>query len=169
MPASSACSGQAQPMYSIEQIELIRRLRNSGLTKEQVVQAFESFERVETELGNLYTVPISLSQQKAAAAAGSQVGNSNSTRKLYYELLHVYAPSHALRSSSDTHMLKIQQYKCKTHGFHTFSCFGPHIWNSFPQDHRHYSTLSSFKAKPKTILFSQYFRPSSDQPDLLPQ
>ena len=78
MPASSACSGQTQPMYSIEQIELIRRLRNSGLTKEQVVQAFESFERVETELGNLYTVPISLSQQKAVAAAGSQVRNSNS-------------------------------------------------------------------------------------------
>ena len=81
MPASSACSGQTQPMYSIEQIELIRRLRNSGLTKEQVVQAFESFERVETELGNLYTVPISLSQQKAVAAAGSQVRNSNSNSK----------------------------------------------------------------------------------------
>ena len=28
-----------------------------------------------------------------------------------------------------THMLKIQQYKHKTHSFRTFSCFGPHIWN----------------------------------------
>ena len=43
------------------------------------------------------------------------------------ELLHVYTPSHTLRSSSDTNMLKIQQYKRKMHGFHTFSCFGPHI------------------------------------------
>ena len=33
---------------------------------------------------------------------------------------------------SDNRMLKIQQHRCKTHGFHTFSCFGPHIWNSHP-------------------------------------
>ena len=76
------------------------------------------------------------------------------------ELLHVYTPSCTLRSSSDTHMLEIQQYKCKAHGFHTFSCFGPHIWNSLPQDLRHCSTLSSFKAKLKTFLFSQYFHPN---------
>ena len=76
------------------------------------------------------------------------------------ELLHVYTPSRTLRSSSDTRILKIQQYKCKTHGVHTFSCFGPHIWNSLPQDLRHCSTLSSFKAKLKIFLFSQYFRPN---------
>jgi len=46
------------------------------------------------------------------------------------EMLHVYTLFYTLRSS-DTHMLKIQQYKHKTHGFHTFFCFGPHIWNSF--------------------------------------
>ena len=50
------------------------------------------------------------------------------------ELLHVYTPSRKLRSSSDTHMLKIEQYKRKTRGFRTFSCFGPHFWNSPPQD-----------------------------------
>ena len=76
------------------------------------------------------------------------------------ELLHIYTPSRTLRSSSDTNMLEIQQYKCKTHGFRTFSCFGPHIWNSLPQDLRHCSTLSSFKAKLKTFLFSQYFHPN---------
>ena len=56
--------------------------------------------------------------------------------------------------------MKIQQYKRKTHGFRTFSCFGPHIWNSLPQDLRHCSTLSYFKAKLKTFLFSQYFHPN---------
>ena len=74
------------------------------------------------------------------------------------ELLHVYTTSRTLRSS--TRMLKIQQYKRKTHGFRTFSCFGPHIWNSLLQDLRHCSTLSSFKAKLKTFLFSQYFHPN---------
>ena len=72
------------------------------------------------------------------------------------ELLHAYTPSRTLRSFSDTLMLEIQQYKCITHGFHT-SCFGPHIWNSLPQDLRHCSTQSSFKAKLKTFLFSLYF------------
>ena len=76
------------------------------------------------------------------------------------ELLHVYTPSRTLHSSSDTRMLEIQQYRHKTRGFHTFSCFGPHIWNSLPQDLRHCSTLSSFKAKLKTFLFLQYFHPN---------
>ena len=39
----------------------------------------------------------------------------------------LYTPSRTLRSSSFTRMLKIQQYKRKTRGFRTFSCFGPHI------------------------------------------
>ena len=76
------------------------------------------------------------------------------------ELLHVYTPSCALGSSSDTRMLKIQQYKRKTHGFRTFSCFGPHVCSSFTQYLRHCLTLSSFKDKLKTFLFSQYFLPS---------
>ena len=43
------------------------------------------------------------------------------------ELLHVHTPSRTLRSSSETRMLKIKQYKRKTHGFRTFSCFGPYF------------------------------------------
>ena len=73
------------------------------------------------------------------------------------ELLYVNTPARTLCSSSDTRMLKIQQYKRKSHGFRAFSCFGPHLWNSLPQDLRHRSSLSSFKAKLKTCLFSQYF------------
>ena len=76
------------------------------------------------------------------------------------ELLHVYIPSRTLRSSSDTRMLQVQQYKRKTHDFRTFSCFGLHIWNSLAQDFKHCSALSSFKAKLKTFLFSQYFHPN---------
>ena len=45
--------------------------------------------------------------------------------------LHVYTPCRTLRSSSNTRML-IQQCKRKTHGFRTFPCFGPHVWNSLP-------------------------------------
>ena len=41
------------------------------------------------------------------------------------ELLHVYTPSGALRSSSETRLLKIQQYNRRSHGFRTFSCLDP--------------------------------------------
>ena len=74
------------------------------------------------------------------------------------ELLHLYSPSRSLRSSSDTRMLKLQRFNRKTHGFRTFSHFGPHIWNNLPQDIRQSATLSSFKSKLKIFLFSEYFR-----------
>ena len=44
-----------------------------------------------------------------------------------YVLLGTGEEWDTLHSSFDTYMLEIQQYKRKTHGFHTFSCFGPHI------------------------------------------
>ena len=97
-----------------------------------------------------------LIQYKVACMCFSAINGSGPV--YLSELLHVYTTSRTLRSS--TRMLKIQQYKRKTHGFRTFSCFGPHIWNSLLQDLRHCSTLSSFKAKLKTFLFSQYFHPS---------
>ena len=73
------------------------------------------------------------------------------------KLLRLYSPSRSLRSSSDTRMLKIQRFNRKTHGFRTFSHFGPHIWNNLPQDIRHSATLPSFKSQLKTFLFSEYF------------
>ena len=73
------------------------------------------------------------------------------------KLLRLYSPSRSLRSSSDTRMLKIQRFNRKTHGFRTFSHFGPHIWNNLPQGIRHSATLSSFKSHFKTFLFSEYF------------
>lgn len=41
----------ASALFTIEQIELIRRLRNSGITKEQVSMAFDQMDRLEVELG----------------------------------------------------------------------------------------------------------------------
>ena len=110
-------------------------------------------------LEKLHWLPISERiKYKVACMCFSAV--SGSGPPYLSELLHVYTPSRTLRSSSDTRMLEIQQYKRKTHGFRTFSCFGPHIWNSLPQDLIYCSSLSSFKAKLKTFLFSQYFHPN---------
>ena len=87
-------------------------------------------------LEKLHWLPISERiKYKVACMCFSAINGSDPA--YLSELLHVYTPSRTLRSSSDTRMLEIQQNKCKTHGFRTFSCFGPHIWNSLPQDLRH--------------------------------
>ncbi|GAB6033024.1 Homeobox-containing protein 1 [Chamberlinius hualienensis] len=56
---SAAAHLMKAPLFTIEQIELIRRLRNSGITKDQVVQAFEELERMDLELGRTFNVPTS--------------------------------------------------------------------------------------------------------------
>ena len=109
-------------------------------------------------LEKLHWLPISeLIKYKVACRCTCFSAINGSGPAYLSELLHVYTPSCTLRASSDTCMVKIQQYKRKSHGFYAFSCFGPHIWNSLPQDLRRCSTLLSFKAKLKTFLFSQYF------------
>lgn len=45
---------------SVEQWELLRRLRNSHLTKQQIIRAYDELDRLDRELGNLFnstTVP----------------------------------------------------------------------------------------------------------------
>lgn len=48
----------ANALFTIEQIELIRRLRNSGITKEQVAMAFDQMDRLDIELGKPSTSSI---------------------------------------------------------------------------------------------------------------
>ena len=84
-------------------------------------------------LEKLHWLPISeRTKYKVACMCFSAISGSGPA--YLSELLHVFAPSRTLRSSSDTRRLKIQKYKRKTHGFRTFSCFGPQIRNSFLQD-----------------------------------
>ena len=85
-------------------------------------------------LEKLHSLPISERIKYKVACMRFNAINGSGPAYLS-ELLHVYTPSRTLRSSSDTHMPKIQQYKHETRGFRTLSCYGPHIWNSLPQDH----------------------------------
>ena len=78
-------------------------------------------------LEKLHWLPISKRiKRKVACMCFSAINGSGPS--YLSKLLHVYTPSRTLRSSSDTRMLEIQQYKRKTHGFRTFSCFGPHTF-----------------------------------------
>ena len=107
-----------------------------------------------TLLRRAYSLHVPLHASTSARTLNATYTSATFNPAYLSELLRVYTPFRTLRSSSDTRILKIQQHKRKTHGFLTFSCFGPHILNSLPQDLRHCTTLSSFKAKLKTFLFS---------------
>ena len=107
-------------------------------------------------LQQLHWLPVS-ERIKYKTACMCYNATTGSAPSYLSELLRLYSPSRSLRSSSDTRMLKIQRSIRKTHGFRTFSHFGPHIWNNLPQDIRHSATLSSFKSQLKTFLFSEYF------------
>ena len=76
------------------------------------------------------------------------------------ELLHVYTPSRTLRSSSDTRMLESNNTNARLMAFAPSLAldptFGIHSHKTLDTAH----TLSSFKAKLKTFLFSQYFHPN---------
>ena len=41
---------------SVEQWELLRRLRNSHLTKTQIIRAYDELDRLDRELGNLFNI-----------------------------------------------------------------------------------------------------------------
>ena len=89
-------------------------------------------------LQELHWLPIS-EQIKYKTACMCYNAITGSAPSYFSELLHLYSPSRSLCSSSDTRMLKIQRFNHKTHGFRTFSHFGPHIWNNLPQEPLCYS------------------------------
>ena len=73
------------------------------------------------------------------------------------ELLHLYSPSRSLRSAADTRIFRVPRMGRRTLGERSFQCNGPVIWNSLPLYVRHSSSLSSFKSKLKTHLFSSAY------------
>ena len=103
---------------------------SSSLSKKQSklcckTRSFGIPPRHSTPLEKLHWLPISERiKYKVSYICFSAINDSGP--HYLSELLYVYTPSRTLRSFSDTRMLKIQQYKRKTHGFSTFSCFGSH-------------------------------------------
>ena len=72
------------------------------------------------------------------------------------DLLLPYQPSRTLRSSG-TGLLIIPKVRTKTHGEAAFSHYGPHLWNSLPENIRTAETVDIFKRRLKSHLFSLAF------------
>ncbi|XP_051949352.1 homeobox-containing protein 1-like isoform X3 [Xyrauchen texanus] len=71
-----------EPRYTIEQIDLLQRLRLSGMTKPQIIQALESLERLDpdhrTPCCNNHLVPPSAPTSAAPTAPSSTSSSSSS-------------------------------------------------------------------------------------------
>ena len=73
------------------------------------------------------------------------------------ELLHLYSPSRSLRSASDTRIFRVPRVCRRTLGERSLQYIGPVIWNSLSFSVRHAMSLSFFKSKLKTHLFSSAY------------
>ncbi len=71
-------------------------------------------------------------------------------------LLSRYNPTRSLRSQISG-LLVVPRIAKSTKGGRTFSYLAPKLWNSLPDDVRGSDTLSLFKSRLKTHLFSQAF------------
>ena len=73
------------------------------------------------------------------------------------ELLHLYSPCCSLCSASDTQIFRVPRVCRRTLGERSFQYIGPVNWNSLSFSVRHATSLSSFKSKLKTHLFSSAY------------
>ncbi len=71
-------------------------------------------------------------------------------------LLSRYNPTRSLRSQNSG-LLVVPRMAKSTKGGRTFSYLDPKLWNSLPENIRGSDTLSLFKSRLKTHLFSQAF------------
>lgn len=72
------------------------------------------------------------------------------------QLLQVYTPSRALRSSSSISLV-VPRIRLTTMGARSFSYVAPRLWNSLPLDVRNSDCLLTFTKRLKTYLFIQAF------------
>ena len=74
----------------------------------------------------------------------------------FEELLELYSPVRTLRSSADKWQLAVPGTRSPRYGDRAFSACASRVWNSIPLDIRNCGTLSTFKRRLKTYLFSNF-------------
>ena len=72
--------------------------------------------------------------------------------KYISDMLEPYEPTGTLRASGRG-LLQVPGVRTKQ-GDAAFQVYAPKIWNSLPEDVRQASTLTTFKSRLKTVLFS---------------
>ncbi|XP_061109623.1 homeobox-containing protein 1 isoform X1 [Conger conger] len=94
---------EVEPRYTIEQIDLLQRLRLSGLTKPQIVHALESLERLDSDhrppYCDAHATPASAPATATAAAPSSSSSSLTSTTTQTLNLDTSPSPSNSYEAS----------------------------------------------------------------------
>ena len=73
------------------------------------------------------------------------------------ELIQPYRQGRELRSASH-HLLNVPFTKSTVISNRAFGVAGPALWNGLPRDIRAINTLTVFKSRLKTHLFTEYYK-----------
>ena len=73
------------------------------------------------------------------------------------DLVQVYVPRRALRSSTDNSKFLKPVMNYKFYGEKSFSFYGPSVWNSLPFYLRNIDNVDTFKKHLKTYFFNQAY------------
>ena len=124
---------------------------------------------VKVELSEGQTIPDNMEVYRLQGAKPDyEVGSSAQLKLSFASKAPGIICALQLLSGAVGSVLKCNAWTTITLGSRWTAMFGlvaldPTFWNSLPQDLRHCSSLSSFEARLKTFLFSQYFHPSQYQ------
>ena len=135
-------------------LKLHRKLQLVQNSAARVLSRSPSFEHISPVLQQLHWLPVKYRVEFKILLLTYKALHNLAPQYLT-QLLHVYTPSHALRSSSSISLV-VPQIRLTTMGARSLLCC-PRLWNSLPLDVRNSDCLLTFKTRLKTYLFIQAF------------
>ncbi|XP_056587301.1 uncharacterized protein LOC130407959 isoform X1 [Triplophysa dalaica] len=137
------------PVSSINKLQLVQNAAARVLTRSR------KYDHITPVLSSLHWLPIKYRIDFKIILITYKALNGLAPTYLT-ELLSRYNPSRSLRSQN-LGLLTIPRITKSTKGGRAFSYVAPKLWNSLPDTIRGSDTLSQFKSRLKTHLFSQAF------------
>ena len=134
------------------QFEKLQKLQNFAA---KVILRKSMYDHVTPCLIELHWLPINFRVDYKIALLAFKCLNGLAPKYLS-DLIEVYVPPRALRSSSSI-LLKSKVTKFKTLGDKSFSSSAPTVWNTLPVSLRNETSIEIFKKNLKTYFFRKAF------------
>lgn len=130
--SGTAGASSASLQLSVEQWELLRRLRNSHLSKAQIIRAYDELDRLDRELGNLFN----------SAPAAAVIASANQSTDPVSPTAIVSSPlsnNNANQNNKRSHGHSINGFSVNrpSNGYHSSSS------SAASSSHMHHSTSTS--------------------------
>ena len=131
---------------------LINKLQKVQNHAARLIFRSSKYDHVSPLLRSLHWLPV---QQRIAYKIACLCFKSieSSCPEYLTQLLHLYAPSRTLRSSSDTRLYTTPTVRTKRFGHRSFAYQASSTWNPLPRSLRYSHSLPAFKRNLKTHLF----------------